>query len=215
LDASEAALSEALDAYRVLGERRHEADALKELGGTLVRGGHAGRAATVLRQARAMYQSLGSAAGAAEALNNLAELARADGRLEEAEACYREAFDAMEVVGHVASVIPMVNLAQVQLARRDWTAAARSAGRALEMCRQSGRRGAEIYALAFGAPCHAAARRWDAWDEALAGVRARTAETGLRDAEVADALDLAAVEAEAAGHPQRAADARNVASLHR
>jgi tetratricopeptide (TPR) repeat protein len=215
LDASRGMLTHALSAYRALGEPRHVADALKELGGTLVRSGDPAGASVLLREARGLYQSLGSAGGAAEALNNLAELARADGRLEEAEACYREAFEAMEMVGHVASVIPMVNLAQVQLARCDWTAAEQSAARALDMCRQSGRRGAEIYALAFGAPCHAIAGRWDAWDDAIRGVRNRTSETGLHDAEVADALELAARHADAAGEPARAASAREVAALHR
>ncbi len=208
-------LEHALLAYRALQQPRHIADALKELGGTLVRSGNRTEAHAVLTEARSLYHNLGSDGGAAEALNNLAELARTAGRLDEAESCYKEAFTAMDRLGHAASVIPMVNLAQVQLARKDWREAARSSGRALEMATLSGRRAAELYARAFGAPCHAVAGQWDAWDDALVQIDALTTQTGLRDPEVADALELGAACALSAKQTERAGRARVLATRHR
>ena len=212
LTASRAFLEEALGVYRSLGQLRLVADGLKELGGTLVRAADTAVAVGVLEEAHALYRRIGSAGGAAEALNNLAEVARASGRLDEAERNYLASYEAMEQLGHAASIIPLLNLAQIQLARRDWTAAEHTVRRAVEACEQGGRRAGLLYALAFSLPPHAVGERWSAWDDALTRAEGLTAETGLRDEEIAAALELAATLADA---PARVTRARALATVHR
>ncbi len=205
-------LEEALGVYRRLGHLRLVADGLKELGGTLVRAADTAVAVEVLEEAHALYRRIGSAGGAAEALNNLAEVARASGRLDEAERNYLASYEAMEQLGHAASIIPLLNLAQIQLARADWNAVEHTVGRALEACERGGRRAGLLYALVFSLGPHAVAARWRAWDEALGRAEGLTAETGLRDGEVAAALELAASLADV---PARVTRARALAAVHR
>lgn len=215
IPASRDLLTDALALYRRLGERRLIADCLKELGGTLIKAGDRVAAQPVLREAAALYLDTGSAAGAAEALNNLAEIERQEGRLDEAATHYEEAFATLDRSGHQASPIPLLNLGLIRNARSDWPEAATVLERARDLAVTAGRKAVELYARAFVLPSRAATGAWPAWDIDLARAVALTEETGLLDAEIADALGLAAEIAERAGQAERARRARVLEARHR
>jgi len=213
LDASRESLEQALAIYRQGNERRLVADCLKELGGTHVRAGEGARAAEALAEAAALYEAIGSAAGAAETLNNLAEVERAAGKLDLAAAHYEAAFAALAEAGHHASPIPLLNLGLVRVARKEWAQATATLERALAVARESGKRVVELYARAFLLPCRAAVADWAGFEVELEAAERLTEETGLVDAEVADAAALAADLA--AGQRGRAARARALEARHR
>jgi class 3 adenylate cyclase len=100
LTGSAAALDEAIDGWRSLGDARGEAEALSMRGMTSLFAGRAEEAEASIRQALEVFRSLGSSRDEAWALWNLAwisfeegRLAEAESRLEKSAAAFTEARD--------------------------------------------------------------------------------------------------------------------------
>ena len=212
LEGSAALLVEALEINRRLAQPRGLADNLKELGGTEVLRGRLDAARAYLQEAADLYAAMTSAGGA-ECLNNLGEVERASGRLDAAEAAYTGAYDVFAATGHNAAAIPLLNVGLIRIAQGRYAEAGITLERSLALAH--GRRVLELMALAFLTPCRASANAWTQFDIDLARAAVLTDETGNVDAEVAAALELAALIAIEAYQQERADAARELAARHR
>jgi serine/threonine protein kinase/tetratricopeptide (TPR) repeat protein len=140
----------------------------------------------------------------AQATNILGELHRAEGDLEAAEAAYRDAVRMLDAFGPARTAIPLMNLAMVQLARGRYGAAAESL-RVAQATLRAGRR-AGLVAACDGvlAACAAGLGDTSTFDQHFtAFVTWREASRGA-EADVAKALEAAAIAWEAANPPDRA-----------
>lgn len=108
--------------------REGNASAWRMLGTLALMNGELDRARGYMRKARARAQAEGDVVEMAEAWNTLADIARKQGDLEDAERGYRRTLELYAQAGAGDAVIyPMANLALVHLAREDWDAARESA----------------------------------------------------------------------------------------
>ena len=161
--------------------------------------------------AKALFAKAGSRDGVAECLNDLAEVDRHEGRLEAAEAGYREAAGRFRALGSGSQIIPEVNLGLTLLARGALAEADQEFTAALPVLERQGRQPLVARVLVDRLHPLATAADWNGFDAVLTRARSRLRELGVCPPDVARHARRAAPTAEAAGQTDRAAAARSLA----
>jgi tetratricopeptide (TPR) repeat protein len=205
LDEAEAAFREAGDALVEAGDLAGRGRCLRALGIVARRRGQAGRARELLEESRTCAAQAGHRAGLADVANSLGELAREARRLDEAEACYREALALYESLGALAALFPRVNLGLVLGARGAEAEADAVLAVAADGFREAGKSGAAASVEAMRLPLQAALGRWERFESELPRVCAALEGAGAHDPDVADALGRAG---DAAAREGRGGEAR-------
>ena len=115
-EASTAFAEESLDVARGIGELRHVANALSNLGAIVLAAGDHGRAGVLLEEAVALARAAGDERVAALAINNLGDLALTVGDYERAEPLFEESLALLRSRGDTANVSrSLFNLGAVAL----------------------------------------------------------------------------------------------------
>jgi tetratricopeptide (TPR) repeat protein len=202
-------LGRARQLFEEAGEVQGIADVQMELGASLSSLGRPAEAEQALRGAAEQNARLGNQAAHADCLNNLGEVLRARGEIDDAEVIYARAFAIGERLGAQGRVFPLLNLAQVRYARGRPKEAGEALRRALPLL--SGRRALLAYAHACMLPAAGAAADWEAWDRHAETAELLLAETGLVDADIRACAESAARHAREVGDADRAAVAERIA----
>jgi predicted ATPase/DNA-binding SARP family transcriptional activator len=131
--------TQALAAWRAIGDRRQEAAALDSLGNVAHDQGDYDRALELHGQALAICQEVGDEWGAARALNNLGAVAYYQGAYDRAEASWREALAAMRTLGDASTECNTLNnLGALAAQRGDYAEAGTLHEQALALRRRLG-----------------------------------------------------------------------------
>jgi tetratricopeptide (TPR) repeat protein len=116
---------------RVATDDRQRGIAMQNLGSIHAQRGDHDRAAGAFEQSRALFEEAGYDRGVAIAINNLGRLAHDVGDLERAEPLLHAALDAARAVEDAElCALALINLAQLRVAQRNFTAAAPMAAEA-------------------------------------------------------------------------------------
>ena len=137
------------------------------LGSVYARQGRHAEARQVYRQALEADRRYGRRRGEGAVLNALAEIAREDGHLAEAESLYERSIAAFRDVSHPYYCIPLLNLGMVQLERGELQRARPLLEEARQRAAQTGMRAIEGASSLALLPCVARAGDWLAWDRLL------------------------------------------------
>jgi tetratricopeptide (TPR) repeat protein len=147
-DRAREAARDALRAFRALGDRPGEAEALRELGFAEWRAGRVPEALERSREALALHRALGDVAGEASALHNLAELHRELGSPRRALDLFEQALALHWAAGsHVGEILSRFGVAHARLQLSDPAGARREYEAALALARRHGERTMESRAL--------------------------------------------------------------------
>ncbi len=175
------------------------------------RRGELDEAVEAIEEARRLFDAGGVRWGRAMGANILAEVRRAQGDLEAAEAGYREALEVFVAIGATHAIFPEINLSVVLIER----ARSDEARQCLEATLGSlARRHMEDLAGELHCcllPCVAADGDWEAWDRHASTGIALLKSTGSVDPDTAKVAGLAASLVAEAGHPDRARTAYTLA----
>jgi hypothetical protein len=197
--------------FRGAGDDGHAGDTMRARGLAEAQAGNRARARQLQFDALELYERIGLRYGMAESLNAIAEIDRAEGRLDAAERGYRAAAELYESVDASREAVQM-NLGIMCMLRGDY-AAARAP---IEAARASLSRGDRpqllAAALALLLPCLAAAREWVTWDVVFGDARIMLLRTGFLDPDVAWALEHAGDLCAKHGALDRARDAWKLAA---
>jgi len=178
--------------YERQGDDKGVATARRGLAGVARQAGDHDAAAAHLVEARDRFQRGGVLWGAALCANDLAEIHRHRGEMEQAEALYRDSIQRYRVIGSRNVLFPELNLGLVLAARGDHAAARATLEAALALAIAQGRRPVQGAVHAFLLPTLAATGDWPAYRTHLTSAQARLVETGMVDVDIARALDDAA-----------------------
>lgn len=133
-------------------------------------------------------------------VNALAEIARYEGRLDDAEQGYRDAMNLLGSIGSRGAILPQLNLALVLLHRGEYAAARDQLEPGIATLAARGQRGFLAWAQVCMLPCEAQAGEVAGWSDQLAGIRSLLEETAMVDPDVAWAARLAGDILSSAGH---------------
>lgn len=205
---AEEQLDHALIAAEIAEVPRLEGDVLVGLADLARRRGDLSTTRAMASEAYERYVSAGHRIGRAMVCSLQGDLARYRGELDNAARHYEESRRLYAAVDSPDLPIAETNLALVELARGDASAARRRLENALEMAWL----GHELRVLIHGLllPCVAAEADWTAWDHHFAAL-GPLRDGRLAEPDVADAAREAARLADAAGQRERATDARELA----
>lgn len=160
-------------------------------------------------QARDMARKIGWRRGSGIALTLLGEVARTEGRLDEAERSYRRAAEMHAAVRDGNELFSILNLGQVLTERGVHAEARVLFERSLGALEERGMKPLATSARVFLLPVVAALGDWDAYDTHATAIDAAEG-AGLMDPDIAQAARRAAETAEAEGHVGRALTARRL-----
>lgn len=205
LDRAEVHAREALERFRALGDERGAAGALRTLGDVARNRAAHDEAAELFGRARQIFASLGNISGVSECVHGIAECHRLLGRLESAEAGYRETIRLDRSHGCEDTSIPRINLALVQLAQGRVTEAREALEEILHETVDRGAAGDAGYLHFVIAACLAGEARWVPFDRHLASAREELERSGHVDLDLAMAGERGADWAQEAGQHERAA----------
>ncbi len=193
LDEAEAWYLKALDTTLSNATHSHTWHAL---GAISSQAGRTEEARERLERALALCRKGGSAIGTVEALNGLADIARYEGDLDEAERGYRHALAELRKCGFYSAVTVRLNLAQLSVTRGDSDVAAQEIALAeAEYQKRDDRRFMGVCAI-LRAEVNAIRGDWTAAEQALDDGEAFLEQTGFTDPDVAHAFErLAALAA--------------------
>jgi tetratricopeptide (TPR) repeat protein len=168
-------------------------------------------AALHYESARALMEKAKSRLGIALCVNSRADIARFEGDLGLAERGYREARALYDSLGSVDRFIPRLNLGLVLLARSEYEDARGVLHEVLAMLSGESRPGfVGLVHLAL-VPCGAGLEDWESFDRHLDEALYLLESAAMHDPDIAWPAELAGDKAAAAGFPQRAARAWEVA----
>ncbi|MEC7751370.1 MAG: tetratricopeptide repeat protein [Myxococcota bacterium] len=182
-------------AVRVLGtgrrEKRWRAEAYMMLGGIALATNRLDKAKPLLQQAMDVFQDLGLVRGMAQAGNLIADLARKQGRTDEAIEWYTKAVDRFGHLGGSHSGLARINLALAYIDAANY----KEARRVLEICTsffsQNGQKQWEATSRCLILPPLAQDNLWKEFDSQLKIAERLLRETMFRQADLANALSLA------------------------
>ena len=195
---------ESADCFQAVGDRARLGEALR--GRALVHRARGEYAAAERLQCEALgaFQAAGWVYGSAAQMNDLADLARHQGRLEEARELYGASSELFEQLGGEVDYVVQLNLAIVHVELGEFPEALSLLDAIREPLRQRGARlmwcGVNAVALA----CHAHAQAWARWDDDFAEVEAVIAATGMTEPDLAGPFERAGELAAQAGDHERA-----------
>lgn len=177
----------AREAFRALGDRRREADALDRLGRIHLALGDAAAAREAYRQAILLFRELGARQATLAALNGLGSAARSLGRPAEALEHYREALGIHAALGdRLSAGITWNNIGRLLATQGDTEEAFRAYDRALAIWRELRERGEEGATLANVGRLYGFLGEAERARDALEGAAARLEAAGrLTDAAAA------------------------------
>ena len=133
-------------------------------------------------------------------VNALAEIARFDGKLDEAETGYRQAMQLLKSIGSRSAILPQLNLALVLLHRGEYEKARDQLEPGVAVLASRGQRGFLAWARACLLVCEAHAGHVEQWREQLEEVTSLLEETSMVDPDIAWAARLAGDLLSSAGH---------------
>jgi eukaryotic-like serine/threonine-protein kinase len=198
---------EALAVFEQLEDPMGIAETLSELGNVQLAAGDLIAAEDHLRRGLKRFEQIGYPYGIASTRNSLGDILRSSKRLDDAEAEYREVLLICERIGEAERVVPMLNQALLQLELRRFDDAEALLTRGLRIVEAEGRRHLQAYFHSALLACSAHCGDWIGWDAHIVAAEALVAETGARDADIAEVAELAGQLAARAGEQERAARA--------
>ena len=204
LDRSEVLFREAVELFSRLGPPLRLGQALQDLGSLHLARGDNQNALPLFREAYLLLAEHGNARGRARAAGNLGAVLRALGQLEEARRHFEEAIDIHRRLLGVRDVVALLNLAELALHLGHYDTAQAHLEPLLAELEERGQEGWLPFARAMLLPVLARAGEWVRWDALSKTLDAQLSRTGLFDADIARALELAGEEAAATRHSARA-----------
>ena len=208
--AAEGLLAQAKEAFTAVGNPAGLAQVLRFEGDAARIGLRYDEAWDLFREAHALTEQHGDRARAATNLHGMAEMDRLMGRLDRAEAGYREVMRTQDAIGK-DSQIPRLNLGLCLTARRDFPAARSGLLELLGELEVQRKPGYQAVAHAALAAATAGCGDWPAFDRHLDEYAELSSQTGMIDIDIASSAETAASLAEHAGERERAARAWELA----
>jgi len=202
---------DALSVFTALGESRWQAEALLALAGIARVTGKLESCEDLTRRAIRMHEAANNRFGLGNCYNTLGEVLRGRGDLAEAEAAYQRSEALLSSLGSPEQLVPRLNLGVVRLTRRRFDKAAEVLVQVLRQAMAEGRGGLEAILRALLLPCAAYAGAWPTWREHYERCSVLLRESGLVDADVAWAVELAADLAQQAGADEQYDEALTLA----
>lgn len=140
---------------------------------------------SLLEHAYTIFEAVGDRGEMANCLNNLGELYRQQGRLEEARLSYEEAREVMSRIGLGDDVVILINIAMVLIASDQVEEAAPLFRKVLQIISTSERHGYLAFAHIANLPGAAFYEKWDDWDQHFQAALPHLKSTGFVDADLA------------------------------
>lgn len=204
-----------LDALTVVGANANtmeSAAALWGLGYVALWRGRPDRARGLFKRQRRIAERASNRHAVARCLNGLAEVARIEGELDQADRLYQEAIELFDVIGSPEAQVGQLNRALVLLAR-DATEEARKVIESVRPSLETAHgRVRLLQAHSMMLPVEAAMEAWRAYDAHFEIVKNLLESSRLVDGDVAWSIQLAAQRLRRAGQLERAAAGFRVAA---
>jgi tetratricopeptide (TPR) repeat protein len=202
----------AFDMFQLSNDQLGSALALGTLGFIAARDRDREAAYRYTQRAIDLFDQVGDRYGWSACVNSMAELLRADGKLDEAEALYRKAYDMRVAIGAVDGGAALLNIGLIKLSRRQF-AAAQSVYREVRGVAESN--GQQLYlghALIGLLAAASGLADWDNFDGLLPAVKGAIERFPGPSEDAAEALAVAAGMCRVYGQNQRADDAAALAA---
>ncbi len=190
------------EAYRIsltLSSIELEALCLRDLSNLHLRAGRHSLALQHMKAARARFARSGNRWGIADAFNMLGEVDREQGRLDRAEARYRESIERFSAIGSFDVIIPRLNLANVLLLQGQLSEVPPLLLGCVAFARRLQSRNLEAMARGLLLVYSATAHDWTAWARDWAALEALLAEADCVEVDLAASLELAGQRAAGSG----------------